>query len=170
MSAMSKHFLSDMFVRCTGYTYTNMARLFIRLFVGVMFMQFGIRQLMQFHELAAQYPTVLGMSPEAGLTVMIVVEIVCSLLIMVGFLTRIAVIPPILTMIGAIYFALNGDVPTAGVYDLSAGSQPYIPMMFIGIYVFILLAGPGKISLDYFISIFLISRNGKNERDELEEV
>ena len=42
--------------------------------------------------------------------------------------------------------------------------------MFIGIYLFILLAGPGKISLDYFISIFLIGRQGKDEHKELEEV
>ncbi len=28
--------IASTFVRCTGYTYSNMARLFIRLFVGVM--------------------------------------------------------------------------------------------------------------------------------------
>lgn len=48
----------------------------------------------------------------------------------------------------------------------------YLPLMFIGIYLFILLAGPGKISLDYFISIFIISARGKDqsETEELEEV
>ena len=42
--------------------------------------------------------------------------------------------------------------------------------MFIGIYLYILLAGPGKISLDYFISLFLISRQGKSGDEELEDV
>ena len=42
--------------------------------------------------------------------------------------------------------------------------------MFIGIYFFIILAGPGKISLDYFISLFLISRRGDREEDLLEEL
>ncbi len=42
--------------------------------------------------------------------------------------------------------------------------------MFIGIFLFLLLAGPGKISLDYFISIFLISQHGKDESEELDEV
>ena len=42
--------------------------------------------------------------------------------------------------------------------------------MFISIYLFILLAGPGKISLDYFITVFLLGRLGKNDEDELEEV
>ena len=30
--------------------------------------------------------------------------------------------------------------------------QPGYPVMFIGIFVFLLLAGPGKISLDYIIA------------------
>ncbi len=42
--------------------------------------------------------------------------------------------------------------------------------MFIGVFIFFIIAGPGKISLDYFISLFIISRRGKDERDELEEV
>ncbi len=44
--------------------------------------------------------------------------------------------------------------------------------MFIGIFLFILIAGPGKISLDYFISLFIISKRGKDETEteELEEV
>ena len=45
-----------------------------------------------------------------------------------------------------------------------------LPIMLIGIYLYILLAGPGKISLDYFISLFLISRQGKSGDEELEDV
>ena len=55
-------------------------------------------------------------------------------------------------------------------YGLDSTQPGYLPVMFIGIYLFILLAGPGKISLDYFISIFLIGRQGKDEHKELEEV
>ena len=101
---------------------------------------------------------------------MIVIEIVCSLLIMVGFLTRIAVIPPTMSMIAAEYYIINNLIPQTSVYGLDSTDPGYLPIMFIGIYLYILLAGPGKISLDYFISIFLISRNGKDENEELEEV
>lgn len=87
------------FVKCTGYTYSNMARLFIRLFVGVMFMQFGIRHLVNYEIMADSFPTILGLSSHTCLILMIVVEIVCSLFIMVGFLTRISVIPPIVSMV-----------------------------------------------------------------------
>ena len=156
------HHIESLFIRCTGYTYSNLARLFMRLFVGIMFLQFGIRHLMTFSTLRYTFPSVLGWSSETSLIVMITIELVCSLFIMVGFLTRLAVIPPVISMIIAEYYLLH---------DLLSSTQPgYLPIMFIGIFLFLLLAGPGKISLDYFISIFLISQHGKDESEELDEV
>lgn len=162
--------LSRLFLRFTGYTYSNMARLFLRLFVGVMFMQFGIRHLVNFTELCADFPTVLGISSEASLILMIIIELVCSLLIMVGFLTRLATIPPIIAMIAAEYYILHDLLPHSLIHGLTWDQPGYLPIMFIGIYLFILLAGPGKISLDYLISLFIISREGRDEKEELEEV
>ena len=45
-----------------GYTYSNLSRLFMRLFVGIMFLQFGIRQILAFNAYAPTFPAVLGMS------------------------------------------------------------------------------------------------------------
>ena len=41
--------------------------------------------------------------------------------------------------------------------------------LFLGIYFFILLVGPGKISVDYFLSLYLLHSNDESE-SELEEV
>ncbi|MDE5687779.1 MAG: DoxX family protein [Paramuribaculum sp.] len=169
MSRLS-NIIAQTFVKCTGYTYSNLARLFMRLFVGVMFMQFGIRHLVSYDTLVHDFPTMLGLSSQTCLIFMIIVEIVCSLFIMVGFLTRISVIPPIITMIAAEYYIIHDLVPHISLYGLDSTQPGYLPIMFIGIYLFILLAGPGKISLDYFISIFIIGRSGKDESEELEEV
>ena len=49
-------------------------------------------------------------------------------------------------------------------------SQGFLPIMFLGIYFFILLVGPGKISVDYFLSLHLIHSDDKSEDEELEEV
>ena len=148
--------MSRIFLRFTGYTYSNMARLFMRLFVGIMFMQFGIRHLVNYSELSPVFPTIFGMEPQTCLIIMIVIEILCSLLIMVGFFTRLATIPPILSMLAAEYYILHDLLPHTYIYGLNSTDPGYLPIMFIGIYLFILLAGPGKISLDYFISIFII--------------
>ena len=162
--------LTDIYLRCTGYTYSNLARLFMRLFVGVMFMQFGIRQLMNYDIMRITFPSVFGIEPETSLIIMITVELVCSLFIMVGFLTRLSCIPPIITMIAAEYYIIHdllGNVSIAGIDSTDPG---YLPIMFIGIYCFMLLAGPGKISLDYVFALLLIERQNRNEEEELEEV
>lgn len=163
-------FCASTFIRFTGYTYSNMARLFLRLFVGVMFMQFGIRHLVNFSTMSLDFPTIFDWSHESCLILMIAVEIICSLFIMVGFLTRLSTIPPIISMVAAEYYILHDMLPDVSAYGLDSTQPGYLPVMFIGIYLFILLAGPGKISLDYFISIFLIGRQGKDEHKELEEV
>lgn len=160
----------NLFLRLTGYTYTNLARLFMRLFVGIMLLQFGIRHLVNFEALSHTFPTVMSMSPATSLTLMIIIETVCSLLIMVGFLTRLSTIPPIVAMCAAEYYILHDMVPNLPVYGLDSTDPGYLPIMFIGIYIWMLIAGPGKISLDYFISLFIINARGKDEEEELEEV
>lgn len=151
----------------SGYSYTNMGRLFLRLFVGLMLMQFGVRQIAHFYEMRDLFPAVLGMSSHASLVVMICIEIICSLFIMCGFLTRIMIIPPFIAMAIAEFYLLESGTQAA--YLLDWQQQGYLPIMFLGIYFFLLLVGPGKISVDYFLSLHIIHSDDKSE-NELEEV
>ena len=152
----------------TGYSYTHLGRLFLRLFIGIMLLQFGIRQLTYFYELNEVFPAMFGLTSEASLIVMITIEIVCSLFIMFGFLTRLMTIPPFLAMIVAEYYLLTDFVSEAS-YLLSWQQPGYLPIMFLGIYFFLLLVGPGKISVDYFLSLHIIHTENRSE-EELEEV
>lgn len=160
--------LKKIYIRTTGYSYTNMGRLFLRLFVGIMMMQFGIRQLYNFDEAQAMFPSFWGISSEAMLILMIVIEIGCSLFIMTGFMTRIMTIPPSIAMIVAEWYILH-DLVKEAPYMLSWSQQGYVPIMFLGIYFFLILVGPGKISVDYFLSLHFIHTNDHSEA-ELEEV
>ncbi len=86
---------------------------------------------------------------------------------MIGFCTRLMVIPPFIAMILAEHYLLG---KTAEASYLISWSQPgYLPIMFMGIYFFILLVGPGKISVDYFLSLHFIHSDNQSE-SELEEV
>ncbi len=161
--------LSRIFLKCTGYTYSNLGRLFMRLFVGVMFLQFGIRHLVNYHLLAQSFPTVIGLSSPTCLTLMIIIELLCSLLIMVGFLTRISVIPPILSMVAAEGYILHDLLPDTSIYGIDSTEPGYLPIMFIGIFLFIIIAGPGKISIDYFITLYLVGRR-ESPTDSDEEI
>lgn len=157
-----------LYIWSTGYSYTNLGRLFLRLFVGLMLMQFGVRQMYNFHELVGMYPSMLGMSPGCTMTIMIIIETLCSLCIMLGFCTRIMTIPPFIAMCIAEYHVLV-HVVTVPSYMLTWAMPGYLPIMFLGIYFFIMLVGPGKISVDYFLSLFLLHSDNKSE-SELEEV
>lgn len=163
-----KTIVKSLFLASAGYSYTNLGRLFLRLFVGIMLIQFGVRHLTYFYEIKDIFPSVIGMSGETSLIVMICIEIICSLFIMFGFLTRLMSIPPLVAMIIAEYFLLN-DFAQQASYLLTWQQQGYLPVMFSGIYFFLLLVGPGKISIDYFLSLHIIHTENRSE-DELEEV
>lgn len=156
------------YFRFTGYSYTNLGRLFLRLFVGIMLLQFGVRQIARFYELRDMFPSVFGMGSETSLIVMICIEVICSLFIMFGFLTRLMILPPFVAMIAAEYHLLHDYVSEAS-YLLDWQQQGYLPIMFLGIYFFLMLVGPGKISVDYFLSLHIIHTENKSEA-ELEEV
>lgn len=160
--------IKKFYIRTTGYSYTNMGRLFLRLFVGIMMMQFGIRQLTDYHSALTSMPELGGISPEIILNCMIVIEIGCSFFIMCGFLTRLMSLIPLIAMVIAECSLLSSSgapVP----YMLSWTQPGYLPVMFIGIYFFIILVGPGKISTDYFLSLYIIHSDNHSE-SELEEV
>lgn len=158
----------QIYYKSTGYSYTHLGRMFLRMFVGLMMMQFGIRQIYEFDLLSQTFPSVMGMTPETSMIVMTVIEIFCSLCIMLGFLTRLMIVPPFIAMIIAQYYFLVTTSHTVS-YDLLWNQNGYLPMMFMGIYFFLLLVGPGKISVDYFLSLHLIHNDDMSE-SELEEV
>lgn len=160
-------FLSFLFLKCTGYSYSNLGRLFIRLFVGVMFLQFGIRHLVDYRLLEEDFPSVFGLSSPTCLIIMIIIELGCSLFIMTGFLTRLAVIPPILSMIAAEWYIIHDLLPSStALYGIDSIQPGYLPIMFIGIFLFIIIAGPGKISVDYLITLFLVEKHGSPRNEE----
>ena len=169
---MAAKLIKRMFLYSAGLTFTNMARLFMRLFTGVMFMQFGIRQIAQFNELALSFPSVFGMGAEVSLLVMILIEIICSTLIILGLFTRFAIIPPMVSMVIAECVLIQELMVQTNV-TFQSSQIIFLPIMFIGIFLFMMLAGPGKISLDYIISVNLTSIDEKGEAEakefELEE-
>ena len=157
--------LHRIYFNSTGYSFTNLGRLFLRMFVGLMLAQFGVRQLMCGHNDA-----LIGLLPYIdsclATWLVIVVEIVCSFFIMIGLFMRAMIIPPFLLMIASTHklWTFYGGLTGLPVALLS------VPFLFMGLYFFLLLVGPGKISLDYFYSLYLISRHHNGKEEDLEEV
>lgn len=142
-------FFKNLFLYSAGHTYSNLSRLFLRLFTGIMFLQLCIRQMLNFDQIVPTFSGFLGLSPETSLTVLVVIELLCAVCIMLGFLTRLAVLFPLVLMliVENVFFSAQNTV-TNELFNFGPG----YPVMFIGIFIYILLAGPGKISLDYIIA------------------
>lgn len=157
--------LKKLFIYSAGHTYSNLSRLFLRLFTGVMFMQVGIRQILHFNELVPSFDGFMGLSPEASVTMLVVLELLCATCIMIGLMTRFAVIPPLVMMCCAEHALLSAEAGAEQFFSF----QPGYPLMFIGIFVYMLLAGPGKISLDYIIAIHMLDDQDQEDTDTLEK-
>lgn len=143
-----------------------MGRLFLRMFVGLMLAQFGVRQLIGTPEMEGMLVPVPYVAVGLHEWLVIVVEIICSFFIMIGLCTRIMIVPPLVLMIVSSH-AIWSVYSIDGVWPAQLQS---IPFLFLGIFVFLLLVGPGKISVDYFLSLYLINRHNKGVEEDLEEV
>lgn len=166
---MNKRKLRKIFIAETARSYGNLSRFFIRVFAGVMFLQFGIRQMANYDFFVKYFPDMFGMGEEATLTVMITIELVFSAMLIFGFLTRLSAVPPMLSMLVAEYYIVSnnlvdfGSIPTGEVSLLYSLQLGYVPMLFVGMFVFILLAGPGKVSVDYLLSLYFTNKENLNE-------
>lgn len=144
----------------------------MRLFVGLMLAQLAIRQLQGFfpHDFSFfGFPVIFGIP---GLTegvstwLIIVVGLICSFFIMIGLFMRVMIVPPFILMIVSAH-----QIYSAHALSPSGIQMLTIPFLFMGIYFFLCLVGPGKISVDYFFSLYLIHKNQQFDKEEdLEEV
>ena len=80
----------------------------------------------------------IGIGPAASLILTVFSEVICSLLIIIGFKTRLAVIPLIITMLVAVFVVHIND----SIHDKEAG------ILYLLIYGVIYFFGPGKYAVD----------------------
>ena len=123
------------------------AVLLIRFAVGGVFLFEGIQKFLFPMEMGPGLFAKLGipapglLAPLAGL-----IEVVCGALLIVGFLTRLATIPLIITMLMAI-FSLGGHIYKASGFWAMAHESRTDYAMLLGC-LFLLAVGAGPISID----------------------
>lgn len=163
----SSSFFRQIYFKTTGYSFTHMGRLFMRLFVGLMLAQFGVRQLAEPDMLWDPFFDIPFVATGLQEWLVICVEIICSFFIMIGLFMRVMIIPPFILMIASCHHIFM----RFGISSLEAIQLLSVPFLFMGIYFFMILVGPGKISVDYFYSLYLINKHlDKDKEEDLEEV
>ncbi len=117
----------------------SLGALVLRLaFGGFMIAGHGWSKMMAFSDRADSFPDPLGIGNSASMGLAVLAEVVCAALVAVGFMTRVVVIPLIITMCVA-YFIIHVEDPFAR-KELAA-------LYGIG-FIAIALIGPGKFSVD----------------------
>ena len=112
--------------------------LLLRVGVCALMLTHGLAKLNGFADMHDKFPDPLSMGSKVSLILAIVAEVGCSLLLAVGFLTRLAAIPLMVTM-GVALFAVHAADPWK-VKELAAS--------YLLIYATLVLTGPGLFSVD----------------------
>ncbi|KFC20033.1 DoxX family protein [Chryseobacterium sp. FH1] len=124
-------------------TVLNGLILIIRLFVGISMLTHGLPKL---DKLIAndkiEFMNFLGLGSAISLVLVVFAEFLCSVFIMLGFLTRFATIPLMVTMLIA-FFVVHGSDPYA---------TKELSLVYFFFYLTIFVLGSGKFSLDWLFS------------------
>ncbi|MCF0205340.1 MAG: DoxX family protein [Muribaculaceae bacterium] len=155
------YILRKLFLLCVGHTYTNLARLYLRMFMGVMIMQQGLRHAMGICAHNVEFYSILGVDMETAVLTFTILEIVCGVMLIIGLLTRVAALVMIVAF--SIFVA---NLSNLG-YQV-ADTQYALVVGCIGVFFFMLLSGPGKVSLDYVISILFLNTEERDLEGEAE--
>jgi putative oxidoreductase len=134
--------MKNLFLRSLTYRFDGLASLVLRLSFGILMIPHSFFKINNFDKIVGEFINFLGMGSHATLWIVIIIELFCSLMLIIGLLTRLAVIPLLITAIIIVFVAHHGDI-------LGEGSAGFF--YFIG-YSAIALLGPGKYSLDRLLS------------------
>lgn len=123
--------------------FLDIALLIVRVFVGFAMISHGFPKLQQlFSGEEIKFYDLLGIGPKITLILAVFAEFVCSLFLILGLFTRIAVFFLFVTMI------IAGFV----VHFTDEFSKREISLLYLSLYAIFITAGPGKFSIDAMIS------------------
>ena len=121
---------------------TELAALILRLTLGLLMLSHGIPKLMKFLDGNMEFGDPIGIGVTASLALTIFAEVICSILLIVGFWTRLALIPLIITMVVAAFIVHSAD---------PLGTKEPALMYLFG-YIALFLLGSGKYGVDAILN------------------
>lgn len=116
--------------------------LVIRLgFGSMMLFGHGWMKWMNYSLMSASFPDPVGVGNATSMLLAVFAEVICSLMVIAGLFTRVAVLPLIFTMLIAFFVVHSADPFT--VKELA--------MVYLLVYTSLLFTGPGRFSADYYL-------------------
>jgi putative oxidoreductase len=119
----------------------NVALLILRLTAGGLIIPHGFSKLKNFSSMSHKFADPFHIGMKLSLSLTIFAELFCGVLIVLGLLTRLACIAPIIAMSVALFFAHKGHVFSDG----------EMATLYLAMFITILFVGPGRASVDGMI-------------------
>jgi putative oxidoreductase len=121
------------------------ALLLLRVWLGVsLFVVHGYEKLVTFSQMAQRFPDPLHIGQTPSLVLALLADAVCSLLIIFGILTRLS----------SLFVVCSIGVAYVIVWHASLlNIRGEVAYLYLGGYAVLMLAGPGKYSLDYRLGL-----------------
>lgn len=114
----------------------------VRVFIGFAMLSHGFPKLQMLLEGGdIKFFDFLGMGPAVSLTLTVFAEFVCSILLILGLFTRVALGFLLFTMIIAAFFVHGAD----------PFEKREMSLIYLSVYLLLMAFGAGKISVDYLI-------------------
>lgn len=137
---MKNHF--QFLFQTTSDTIQSSGLLLLRIGVSIfMILLHGWPKLSNYLQGNVNFSDPIGLGVELSLVLAIFAEVLCSSHLVLGLLTRIAVVPLAFTMIVVAFIVNAGQ-------ELIVSERA---LLFLTIYLFFLLVGSGKYSLDFYL-------------------
>ena len=138
--------MKKLFSTRTSENALSLSLLLIRLAAGLlMLINHGLDKLMHFGQKSSGFADPFGVGSTLSLSMVVFAEFFCAAFIVLGLFTRLAAIPLVIAM-GVAFFITHSMNFGAG----KGGGE--LALLFLVSYLVILIAGPGKVSLDRFIA------------------
>ena len=118
------------------------ATFLLRLALGGLIIPHGYSKLISFAAKSSSFADPFHIGHSTSMALVIFAEFFCGVFVLLGLFTRLACIPLIVTMAVALFYAHKGDF---------FGQGETATLYLMG-YLALLVAGPGKISMDRFIA------------------
>ncbi len=119
----------------------NFAMLILRVGLGILMLNHGYSKLIHFSQMKGTFINFIGLGSTLSLSLDIFAEFFCSIFLILGLFTRLAIIPILIAMSVALFKAHHGEL-------FGAGERAAI---YLTCTITILFCGPGKISVDGMI-------------------
>ena len=124
----------------TRYTENSLSfsLLLLRLAMGGLIIPHGFEKLIKFMTMVKEFPDPFHLGSTASLALVIFAELFCAVLLIAGLMTRLVVIPLIVTMCVALFMVHNSAIFGKGEHAA----------LYLAGFLVLLLTGPGKLSMD----------------------